>query len=247
MEVCVDCVESAVNAERGNASRIELCANLSQGGTTPSLGLLKVVKQQVQIPVFVMIRPRGGDFLYSKQELLVMKEDVQAAKEAGADGFVFGILRANGSVDGENCGELVTLAKPLPVTFHRAFDVTSNVEEALQSLIGLGFSRVLTSGQAPTAVQGLPLLKKLVAQAAGRIVVMPGAGISEENLERILTESGAREFHGSARVARQSGMKYRNLSVSMGSGTADDYMLHVTDVNRVQRMVDISSRVWNHS
>lgn len=240
----MDCVESAMNAERGNASRIELCANLSQGGTTPSVGLLRVVKRQVQIPVFVMIRPRGGDFLYSKQELLVMKEDLRAAKENGADGIVFGILQANGAVDQENCAELIALADPLPVTFHRAFDMTSNVEEALQSLIDLHFTRVLTSGQASTAVEGLPLLKRLVTQAAGRIVVMPGAGISEENVEKILSESGAREFHGSARVSRCSRMKYRNQSVSMGSKPGEEYSLHVADEVRVQRMVEIASRVW---
>ncbi|XP_061018351.1 copper homeostasis protein cutC homolog isoform X2 [Dama dama] len=173
MEVCVDSVESAVNAERGGAGRIELCSGLLEGGTTPSMGVLQVVKQYVQIPVFVMIRPRGGDFLYSDREVEVMKADIRLAKLYGADGLVFGALTEDGHIDKELCMSLVALCRPLPVTFHRAFDMVHDPVAALETLLTLGFERVLTSGCDSSALEGLPLIKRLIDQAKGRIVVMP--------------------------------------------------------------------------
>ncbi|XP_048662976.1 copper homeostasis protein cutC homolog [Marmota marmota marmota] len=178
MEVCVDSVESAVNAERGGAGRIELCSGLLEGGTTPSMGVLQVVKQSVQIPVFVMIRPRGGDFLYSDREIEVMKADIRLAKLYGADGLVFGALTEDGHVDKELCMSLVAICRPLPVTFHRAFDMVHNPMAALETLLSLGFERVLTSGCDSSALEGLPLIKRLIDQAKGRIVVMPGIYLS---------------------------------------------------------------------
>ncbi|XP_067858110.1 copper homeostasis protein cutC homolog isoform X2 [Heptranchias perlo] len=174
MEVCVDSVESAVNAERGGASRIELCSSLMEGGTTPSIGLLQVIKRYVNIPVFAMIRPRGGDFFYSDSEIEVMKADIKLAKANGVDGTVFGALTEDGRVNAEVCMELIAESRPLPVTFHRAFDMVHDPTVALECLISLGFERVLTSGCDSTALEGLPTIRHLVEQAKRRIIVVPG-------------------------------------------------------------------------
>ncbi|XP_057362193.1 copper homeostasis protein cutC homolog isoform X2 [Manis pentadactyla] len=232
MEVCVDSVESAVNAERGGAGRIELCSGLLEGGTTPSMGVLQVVKQYVQIPVFVMIRPRGGDFLYSDREVEVMKADIRLAKLYGADGLVFGALTEDGHIDKELCMSLV------------AFDMVHDPVAALETLSTLGFERVLTSGCDCSALEGLPLIKRLIDQAKGRIVVMPGGGITDRNLQRILEGSGATEFHCSARSARDSGMKFRNSSVAMGASlSSSEYSLKVTDVTQVRTLSAIAKNI----
>uniref|UniRef100_A0A7N9D463 Copper homeostasis protein cutC homolog n=1 Tax=Macaca fascicularis TaxID=9541 RepID=A0A7N9D463_MACFA len=232
MEVCVDSVESAVNAERGGADRIELCSGLSEGGTTPSMGVLQVVKQSVQIPVFVMIRPRGGDFLYSDREIEVMKADIRLAKLYGADGLVFGALTEDGHIDEELCMSLM------------AFDMVHDPMAALETLLTLGFERVLTSGCDSSALEGLPLIKRLIEQAKGRIVVMPGGGITDRNLQRILEGSGATEFHCSARSTRDSGMKFRNSSVAMGASlSCSEYSLKVTDVTKVRTLNAIAKNI----
>ncbi|XP_036403266.1 copper homeostasis protein cutC homolog [Megalops cyprinoides] len=237
MEVCVDSVESAINAERGGAGRIELCSSLLEGGITPSIGLLKVVKQYVRIPVFTMIRPRGGDFLYSDREVEVMKTDINLAKNHGADGLVLGALTEDGRVDTELCMELLAACRPLPVTFHRAFDMVRDPATSLETLITLGFERVLTSGCDSSVLEGLPVIKRLVEQAKGRIIIMPGGGISERNLQRILEGSGAQEFHCSARSSKDSAMKFRNSCVNMGASlSAPEYALKVTDVTKVRTL-----------
>lgn len=244
MEVCVDSVESAINAERGGAGRIELCSGLLEGGTTPSMGILQVVKQCVQIPVFVMIRPRGGDFLYSDREVEVMKADIRLAKLYGADGLVFGALTEDGHIDKELCMSLMAICRPLPVTFHRAFDMVHDPVAALETLLTLGFERVLTSGCDSSALEGLPLIKRLIDQAKGRIVVMPGGGITDKNLQRILEGSGATEFHCSARSSRDSGMKFRNFSVAMGASlSSSEYSLKVTDVTQVRTLNAIAKNI----
>ena len=243
MEVCVESVVSAVNAEKGGAVRIELCANLIDGGTTPSLGLVRRVQCRVMIPIMVMIRPRGGDFCYSEEEFETMKEDIEIFKKESVDGFVLGILNIDGSIDKERCTLLLKLCSPYPVTFHRAFDMAVNPFSTLETLISIGFSRVLTSGQGRTAFQGLDLITKLINQASGRIIVMPGGGISIDNLETILRVSGTTEFHGSASVVKDSDMQYRNESISMG--LSPDYSLKVTDVDTVSRLVNIATRIWN--
>ncbi|XP_001373013.1 copper homeostasis protein cutC homolog [Monodelphis domestica] len=241
MEICVDSVESAINAERGGAGRIELCSGLLEGGTTPSMGMLQVVKQCVQIPVFVMIRPRGGDFLYSDREVEVMKADIRLAKLYGADGLVLGALTEDGHIDTELCMALLSTCRPLPVTFHRAFDMVQNPEVALETLLTLGFDRVLTSGCDSSALEGLPMIKQLVEQAKGKIVIMPGGGITERNLQRILEGSGATEFHCSARSAKDSGMKFRNTSVAMGASLSNsEYSSKVTDVAKVRTLCAIA-------
>ncbi|XP_028917024.1 copper homeostasis protein cutC homolog isoform X1 [Ornithorhynchus anatinus] len=244
MEVCVDSVESAMNAERGGAGRLELCSSLLEGGTTPSMGVLQVVKQCVQIPVFVMIRPRGGDFLYSDREVEVMKADIRLAKLHGADGLVLGALTEDGHIETELCMALLAVCRPLPVTFHRAFDMVHDPVMALETLITLGFERVLTSGCDSSALEGLPLIKRLTEQAKNRIVVMPGGGITERNLQRILEGSGAAEFHCSARSARDSGMKFRNTCVAMGAALShSEYSLKVTDVAKVRALNAIAKNV----
>lgn len=241
MEVCVDGVESAVNAEEGGASRVELCCNLVEGGTTPSLGTLRIIKQRVKIPVFVMLRPRGGDFVYSEDEFSVMTEDLQLLKENGADGIVFGILTPEGSIDESRCLELKQLANPLPVTFHRAFDMVRDPVKSLEVLVSLGFERVLTSGLESSALEGLPLLKALVQQARGRITLVPGGGITERNLKRILKGCGAKEFHGSARTSRDSAMRFRCSSVTMGASFGPpEFCRKVADSSRVSALVTLA-------
>ncbi|XP_069000814.1 copper homeostasis protein cutC homolog [Embiotoca jacksoni] len=245
MEVCVDSVESAVNAQRGGAGRLELCSALLEGGLTPSLGLLQVVKQHVKIPVYVMLRPRGGDFLYSDQEVEVMKKDIELMKSQGADGLVLGAVTENGRVDRAVCMELLTAARPLPVTFHRAFDMVHDPSDVLEDLVSLGFQRVLTSGCDSSALEGLPLIKRLIDQAKGRIIIMPGGGITERNLQRILEGSGAQEFHCSARSSRDSAMKFRNNCVTMGAAfSAPEYSLKVADVSKVRTLNAIARNTW---
>uniref|UniRef100_A0A8C0E2B4 Copper homeostasis protein cutC homolog n=1 Tax=Balaenoptera musculus TaxID=9771 RepID=A0A8C0E2B4_BALMU len=248
MEVCVDSVESAVNAERGGADRIELCSGLVEGGTTPSMGVLQVVKQYVQIPVFVMIRPRGGDFLYSDREVEVMKADIRLAKLYGADGLVFGALTEDGHIDKELCMSLVAICRPLPVTFHRAFDMVHDPMAALETLLTLGFERVLTSGCDSSALEGLPLIKRLIDQAKGRIVVMPGGGVTDRNLQRILEGSGRfRNEDSFNNLCNYLSLYYfycRNSSVAMGASLSrSEYSLKVTDVTQVRTLNAIAKNI----
>lgn len=236
MEVCVDCIESALNAAEGGASRIELCSALSEGGLTPTTGFLRQVKALVKIPVFAMIRPRRGDFCYSAEEVSIMSEDIIELKNNGADGFVIGVLKPNGDIDRSVCQKLLVLASPLPCTFHRAFDVACDPEKSLEVLINLGFQRLLTSGQCKTAEDGAPLIKKLVDLAKDRIIVMPGAGLTIRNVKDILKITGAKEFHASARKPIASKMEYANDSCNMGDA-CDEYELMVTDRVTVENMI----------
>lgn len=241
----MDSVESAVNAEKGGAARVELCSNLMEGGTTPSVGTLRMVKRTVDIPVFIMIHPRGGDFLYSDFEFQVMMEDARVLKENGADGFVFGILTANGEIDAKRLRTLIDLVRPLPVTFHRAFDMVQDPWLSLGVLVELGVERVLTSGHDSSALEGLPMLEKLVKGARGRIVVVPGGGINERNVRRILEGSGAVEFHCSARKARASAMEYCNTGVSMGAKFGPpEFSIQVAHEERVHKLVTSAEEVW---
>lgn len=216
IEACVDSVEAALAAEAGGAQRVELCADLLEGGLTPSRGTMVVARQLLAIDMNVIIRPRGGDFCYSEAEFEVMKMDVITAKEAGADGVVIGVLLADGTVDMERTRELIELARPLSVTFHRAFDVTRDASAALEQLIDLGVDRLLTSGQEPSVLEGIDLIVDLVKQAGERLIVMPGCGITERNFPKILAQSGAREFHIYAPKTVPGRMQYHNPRVFMG-------------------------------
>ena len=200
LEICADSVQSARAAQAGGASRIELCQDLAQGGTTPSIGLLRQVRALLTIPVFVLIRPRPGNFVYDADERAIMAADVRACREAGCDGVVFGLLDPAGCVNMAQCRELLAVVGPLPVTFHRAFDECPDQPRALEDIIALGCQRVLTSGGAATASAGQDQLARLVAQAAGRLSVMPGAGITAQNLPALAARTGAQEFHTSAKV-----------------------------------------------
>jgi len=216
VEICVDSVESAQAAQRGGADRVELCDNLMEGGTTPSAGCIKVARQNLRIGLQVIIRPRGADFLYSPTEIEVMREDIRVAKDLGAEGVVIGCLTEEGDVDLALTEALAQLARPLNVTFHRAFDMCRQPEKALEELISLGIDRVLTSGQEASCLEGLDLIATLHKQAAGRIIVLPGGGITPRNVRRIVTATGVNEVHLSARSTVHSRMRYQNSRCFMG-------------------------------
>lgn len=201
MEICIDSFESARNAILGGAMRLEVCSALSEGGLTPSPGLIRQIKNFSllrPIPIRAMIRIRKGNFVYSREEVEAMLHDLRILKDHQVDGFVFGALTPDGHVDHNVCWEIISAARPLPVTFHRAFDETVDPPRSMESIINLGFDRILTSGQKDTALEGLELLSNLVQKAAGRIIIMPGAGITMDNIFRIKL-CGAQEFHASAR------------------------------------------------
>jgi copper homeostasis protein len=195
LEIAVDTEEAAMAAERGGADRVELCGNLSVGGVTPDTALLRAVRKQIQIPVFVMIRPRAGDFVHSAAEFDAMKANIVTAKDLGADGLVLGILKPDNSVDIGRTSELALLAKPLPATFHRAFDETADLSLALDDVVRTGTKRVLTSGGAASALAGAANIDRLVSSAGGRITIIPGAGINASNILQVAQATGAREFH----------------------------------------------------
>ncbi|MFD2938055.1 copper homeostasis protein CutC [Spirosoma flavum] len=222
LEVCAYSLNSCLTAQRAGADRIELCGGLAEGGTTPSAGLIQLARKHLTIPLYVMIRPRGGDFLYSESELAVMKADISLAKTIGVDGVVLGVLQADGTVDEIQTRQLIDLARPLPVTFHRAFDMTRDPFEALEAIIRTGAIRILTSGQQQTAENGLSILRQLTQQAAGRIDIMAGAGVNAKNAQ-LLIETGADALHLSGSQKEDSDMVFRQPLVSMASVVPDEY------------------------
>ena len=199
LEICAASLPSALAAQAGGAHRIELCQNLEQGGITPSYGLIRQVLAQVSLPVFVLIRPRPGGFVYSPGELAIMRDDIAACRELGCAGVVLGVLDPAGRVDMAACQELIELAGNMTVTFHRAFDACPDQVQALEDIIAVGCQRLLTSGGQATSEAGQAQLAALVAQAAGRIQIMPGAGISASNVRALAAATGAQEFHASAK------------------------------------------------
>src|SRR5204862_4176795 len=192
LEVCADSVESAIAAERGGAHRIELCSNLLEGGVTPSAGLISTVRSKISIGIWVMIRPRGGDFCYSEDEFEAMEQDVLAAKQLGADGIVFGILTEHGNIDTQRTRELIQLARPLKATFHRAFDMTNDLDRALEDIATAGVDRLLTSGGEQTVEAGAAIIAKLNKVANNRLAIMAGGGVTKTNVHNILTKTGVR-------------------------------------------------------
>ena len=211
---------------------MELCAGIPEGGTTPSYGMIRNARESISIALNVIIRPRGGDFLYSESEIKEMIYDIHAAKELGADGLVFGCLNPDGDVDMDAMKRLMDAAGDTPVTFHRAFDHTKDPLKAIEDIISLGCARILTSGCRPTALEGAQLLAKLVEKAGERIIIMPGCGVREGNIAEIARLSGAREFHFSARESVESGMLFRNPEVVMGT-EEDPYGYVQTTARRV--------------
>lgn len=210
LEVIAFNIESCIAAQEAGADRIELCASPFEGGTTPSYAFIEAARKVLPIDLYVMIRPRGGDFLYTKEDVNIMKNDIAICKELGVDGIVFGILTSDGKVDKQKCKNLVELAYPMYCTFHRAFDRVANPKESLEDLIDMGFERILTSGLRPTAMEGADIISSLIKQAEGRIIIMPGSGISSENILELAGITGAGEFHTSARKLSTPKTSYNN-------------------------------------
>lgn len=240
MEVCANSVESALAAEQGGAIRVELCDNLAEGGTTPSYAQIKLAVEKLSISVYPIIRPRGGDFLYSDLEFELMKEDIMVCKQLGCDGVVFGILMKDGNVDVERCKELMAIAAPLKATFHRAFDMCRDMFTALEEIISMGFERILTSGGEASALKGASTISELVAKADGRIIIMPGAGINLQNIAELIAATGAKEFHGSAKTVLGSEMAFRNPRLNMGS-VADEFSRDITDAKTVTNLLELAN------
>jgi len=236
LEICANSVASCVEAQKGGAYRVELCAAIPEGGTTPSYGDIALARELLDIKLNVIIRPRGGDFLYSALEQRIMLKDIEIARKLGADGVVIGCLTAEGEVDMKRNKELIDAASGMSITFHRAFDMCRDPFESLEKIVSLGCDRVLTSGQQPKAEQGIPLLKQLVEKAAGRIVIMPGSGVNAQNIAKIAKETGAKEFHLSAREQIESKMVYRNPDVKMGGKTIviNEYAQEITGAGIVK-------------
>ena len=244
LEVCANSVTSALAARDGGAARVELCQNLYEGGTTPSYGEILTARKLLQIKLNVLIRPRGGDTLYSDLELEIMTADVKQCIEAGCDGIVIGMLKPDGTVDKERCEPLARLAKKsgLSVTFHRVFDLSANLNQSLEDIIELGFDRILTSGGRSTAMEGAGIIARLIKQAAGRIIIMPGCGITEDNVADLVRFTGATEVHASARKRFNSQMVFHNNHIVMGENF-DEYSVDLTDKNRVKQIVANANRV----
>jgi len=237
LEIVVYNIDSALRAQEGRADRIELCDNPADGGTTPSYGIIEGIRQNLSIDVFVMIRPRGGDFHYSTYEFYSMKRDIDQCQKLSVDGVVFGILNPDGTIDKKRCKELIDRARPMKVTCHRAFDMTRDPFEALEDCIEAGFDRILTAGQRAKAIDGVDLIAELIKKADGRIAIMPGSGVNEDTVEEIVRKTKTREIHFSATTFRESEMKFRNQNIAgMGDDEGAEFKLRSVDPDRVRKM-----------
>ena len=236
LEICCYTVESVIIAEKAGADRIELCENYSEGGTTPSFGNIKIAIDKLNIPVNIIIRPRGGDFLYSDTEFEIIKQDVKTVKQLGANGVVIGFLNSDGGIDIEKTKEIIELAKPMEVTFHRAFDRCKNPFVALEQLIDLEIDRILTSGQKQTAQEGANIISQLVKQAGNDIIIMPGSGVNEINISELIEKTNAIEFHSSAKIFIPSKMEYSEKIVSMGSNNIEENSIISVNSDMIKNM-----------
>lgn len=239
LEICANSIESAIAAEKGGADRIELCANLSEGGTTPSYGQIKWCVENLQLEVWPLIRPRGGDFLYTEAEFECILEDISFCKQIGCHGVVAGILDKDGNVDEIRCRQIIATASPMPVAFHRAFDMSRNLEESLETIIALGFVRILTSGGKANAAIGANEIAQLIIQADDRIEMMPGAGVNSDNLLEIAKITGAKCFHTTAKAKFASKMNFQNAIGKIGDKDADEFSYEQTDLNKVKVLKEI--------
>jgi copper homeostasis protein len=246
VEIVVYNIESALRAQEGRADRIELCDNPGEGGTTPSYGTIENIRQNINLDVFVMIRPRGGDFHYSNYEFHSMKRDIDQCQKLSVDGVVFGILNEDGTIDKKRCKELIARARPLKVTCHRAFDMTRDPFEALEDCIEVGFDRILTAGQQATAIAGVALIAELIEKANGRIAIMPGSGVNERTVEEIVSKTKAKEIHFSATVFRDSAMEYKNPGITgMGDNEGSEFKLRTVDPARIRKMRQLADAAKN--
>ncbi|USD60989.1 copper homeostasis protein CutC [Vibrio sp. SCSIO 43140] len=241
LEVCIDNIESLAYAIAGGATRIELCSSLALGGLTPNAGLIKQAVQSSSIPIYVMIRPRQGDFLYDCDDVEIMAEDIRTAAKYGASGVVLGLLDKEGHVDMPRSIRLVKLARELDlgVTFHRAFDQCRHPEQALEDVIALGCERILTSGLAASASEGVATLSAMVKQAEGRIAIMAGAGVSSDNVASIIASSGVNEVHLSGKSTRQSKMYYIADDAKMGASDIDDFAIPITSSEKIRAVTKV--------
>jgi copper homeostasis protein len=240
LEICADTVESAIEAQIAGADRVELCDNLIEGGTTPGMGTIISARNNLSIRMNVIIRPRGGDFLYTDLEYDIMRRDIDICGENGVNGVVLGILRSNGSIDIERTARLIELAQPMEVTFHRAFDLCADPEKGLEDIIVAGACRLLTSGQKDKAQEGSDIIKMLIDQAAGRIIIMPGGGINASNIAAIARTTGAKEFHLTGRKVIDSEMIFRKDGISMGGNTGiPEFSRKVADGDMIRSIVNI--------
>jgi copper homeostasis protein len=231
LEICAFDLTSAMAAQQAGADRIEFCDGPAEGGTTPSAGAIRTARENLRIALYPIIRPRGGDFLYSEEEFRSMIRDIGYCKQVGCNGVVLGILLPDGSVDKARCSRLVEAAYPLGVTFHRAFDWTANPFEAMEAIIGMGCERILTSGQRPTAYEGIPLLDQLIRDADDRIIIMPGSGVRSGNIAELAEKTGAVEFHTSARALQASGMEYVNAAMKESQ---DNVMADPDEIRKIK-------------
>ena len=236
LEICIDSVESAIAAERGGADRVELCSDLLEGGITPSAGLIAAVRQNIRIGIFVMIRPRGGDFCYTEAEFAVMQEDIRHARNLGADGLVLGILNEEAGVDIARTAALVRLAEPLPVTFHRAIDMTRDPVSALEAVKETGARRVLTSGGAERVTEGLDTVARMVAATGNTLTVMAGSGINPKTIAAVAAATGVMEFHAALRTSFSSPVRFRKEDVTMGDLPDREYQRFVVEEERVRAL-----------
>lgn len=240
IEVCAYSLESCINAQAGGAKRIELCGGLGEGGTTPSAGLIELVREHIQIQLYVMIRPRGGDFVYDIFEEEIMKKDITLAKKLGADGVVLGILHPDGQVNIERTRDLVEFAYPMKVTFHRAFDLTPDPHKALKAVIETGASRILTSGQKPRAIEAVELLGKLSKEAGDAIEIMAGGGVNHLNAAE-LAAAGVHALHLTAKAFRPARQKFFPEGISMAGEIPDERSVMYSDINLVEAIVQVVS------
>ena len=243
LEVCAGCIESVFAAQQGGAYRVELCSGLDEGGITPSVGFVEAALSVPNLKKNVLIRPRGGDFLYTNAEKKVILRDIEFMKSLGVDGVVIGALSADGSIDMEAMRDFMEAASGIDVTFHRAFDLCRNPQEGLEQIIDLGCKRILTSGQAATAEQGIPVLNELVSAANHRISIMPGCGVNAQNAAEIIAKTGAVEIHASARAQLSSLMQFRIGGVGMGKSGVDEYARMATSESKVSDIVSALNRL----
>jgi len=244
IEICVDTVESAILAQDAGADRIELCSSLLEGGITPGTGTISSARKNLTIALNVIIRPRGGDFLYNNIDYEIMKKDIDICGECGADGIVTGILKPDGDIDIERTYELIEHARPMSVTFHRAFDMCNDPLKGLEDVIATGADRLLTSGQKNKAEDGMELLLQLSKLADGRIIIMPGSGINESNILSIARKTNAQEFHLTGRKTIYSEMIFKMPNISMGgSPSLSEFSRKVVDHDMIKRIINDLRRI----